>query len=128
MENPNNPYLVIDEAEKGVSLQLFDDLVNDSGYNRAAIAEFIGIDARTVSNYKKVSRNFKKTDAEHLLKLKKLFGRGKEVFGDAVEFNRWLSRPSYGLGGRIPEQLLKYISGIDLVDRELVRIEYGDFS
>src|SRR5690554_5286242 len=106
MENSNNPYLVIDEAEKGVSLHLFDDVVSESGYSRATIAELIGIDVRTVSNYRKMSRNFKKTDAEHLIKLKELFGRGKEVFGDTAEFSRWLSKPSYGLGGRIPEQLL----------------------
>src|SRR5690606_25282098 len=98
------------------------------GYSRAAIAELIGMDVRTVSNYKKTDRNFKKTDAEHLIKLKRLFEKGNEVVGDAAEFSRWLSKPSYGLGGRIPEQLLKYISGIDLVDRELIRIEYGDFS
>jgi uncharacterized protein (DUF2384 family) len=44
------------------------------------------------------------------------------------EFNRWLRKPAHGLGGRIPEQLLNYISGIELVSRELTRIEYGDFS
>ena len=128
MENLNSPYIVIDEAEKGVALHVFDELVNKSGYSRATIAELIGMDVRTVSNYKKTGRNFKRTDAEHLIKLEKLFKKGQEIFGDAAEFSRWLSKPSYGLGGRIPEQLLKYISGIDLVNRELIRIEYGDFS
>jgi putative toxin-antitoxin system antitoxin component (TIGR02293 family) len=128
MENRNNPYMVIDEAEKGVPLQAFDALVNESGYNKASIAGFIGIDVRTIANYKKGNRSFKKTDAEHLIKLKELFERGREIFGGKLEFNRWLAKPSFGLGGRIPEQLLSYISGIDLVGRELTRIEYGDFS
>lgn len=128
MENFNNPYLVIDKAEKGVPLQIFDTLVDESGFNKATIAEFIGIDVRTVSNYKKSNRSFKKTDAEHLIKLKELFEKGRDVFGDMGEFSRWLSKPSYGLGKRIPKQLLNYISGIDLVSRELSRIEYGDFS
>lgn len=128
MENFNNPYLVIDKAEEGVPLQVFDTLVDESGYNKATIAGFIGIDVRTISNYKKYSRSFKKTDAEHLIKLKELFEKGKDVFGDMGEFNRWLSKPSYGLGKRIPKKLLNYISGIDLVSRELSRIEYGDFS
>lgn len=128
MKNFNNPYLIIDKAEKGVPLQVFDTLVDESGYNKATIAEFIGIDVRTVSNYKKYSRSFKKTDAEHLIKLKELFEKGRDAFGDKGEFNRWLSKPSYGLGRRIPKQLLNYISGIDLVSRELSRIEYGDFS
>ena len=128
MENFNNPYLVIDKAEKGVPLQVFDTLVDESGFNKATIAEFIGIDVRTILNYKKHSRSFKKTDAEHLIKLKELFEKGKDVFGDMGEFSRWLSKPAYGLGKRIPKQLLNYISGIDLVSRELSRIEYGDFS
>lgn len=128
MENFSNPYMVIDEAEKGVAPKEFEALVNQSGYNRAAIAEFIGIDVRTVANYKKSSRLFEKTDAEHLIKLKEVFEKGKEVFGDNQEFIRWLGKPSHGLGGRIPHGLLKYISGIDLVDRELTKIEYGDFS
>jgi putative toxin-antitoxin system antitoxin component (TIGR02293 family) len=128
MENVNNPYFVIDEAEKGVPLQVFEALVDESGYNKASIAGFIGIDVRTVANYKKANRSFVKTDAEHLIKLKELFGYGKEVFGNQEEFNRWLRKPAHGLGGRIPEQLLNYISGIELVSRELTRIEYGDFS
>ena len=128
MENFNNPYLVIDMAERGVPLQVFDTLVDESGFNKATIAEFLGIDVRTVSNYRKDNRSFKKTDAEHLIKLKELFEKGRGVFGDMGEFSRWLSKPSYGLGKRIPKQLLNYISGIDLVSRELSRIEYGDFS
>lgn len=123
-----SPYQVIDKAEKGISVQLFDALVDESGYKKADIAAFIGLDVRTVSNYKRTSRAFKKTDAEHLLKLKELFEKGKETFGSMEEFSRWLDKPSYGLGGRIPKKLLNYISGIDLVNRELIRIDYGDFS
>lgn len=50
MGNLTNPFTVIDEAEKGVSLKFFDVLVDESGYNKASIADFIGIDVRTVAN------------------------------------------------------------------------------
>lgn len=123
-----NPYKVIDTAERGISINIFDKLSSQSGYSKAALAGFIGMDVRTISNYKHKKKDFKKTDAEHLLKLKELFDRGKEVFGSNEEFTRWLGKPSYGLEGRIPEKLLNYISGIELVGRELTRIEYGDFS
>jgi putative toxin-antitoxin system antitoxin component (TIGR02293 family) len=123
-----NPYQVIDTAEKGISITLFDKLVNQSGYSKAAIADFIGLDVRTISNYKSKNKDLKKTDAEHLLKLKELFEKGKDVFGSSEEFARWLSKPAYGLEGRVPEKLLNYISGIELVSRELTRIEYCDFS
>ncbi len=123
-----NPYQVIDTAEKGIPIKMFDKLVSQSGYSKAALADFIGLDVRTISNYKNKNKDFKKTDAEHLLKLKDLFDKGTEVFGNNQEFASWLSKPSYGLEGRIPEKLLNYISGIELVSRELIRIEYGDFS
>jgi len=123
-----NPYQVIDTAEKGISIKIFDKLVSQSGYSKAALADFIGLDVRTITNYKNKNKDFRKTDAEHLLILKKLFEQGKEVFGSSEEFARWLNKPSYGLEGRVPEKLLNYISGIELVSRELTRIEYGDFS
>ncbi len=123
-----NPYQVIDTAEKGISIKIFDKLVSQSGYSKAAVADFIGLDVRTITNYKNKNKDFVKTDAEHLLKLKELFEKGEEVFGRSEEFARWLSKPSYGLEDRIPEKLLNYISGIDLVSRELIRIEHCDFS
>ena len=123
-----NPYQVIDKAEKGISVALFEKLSRQSGYSKASIASFLGLDVRTISNYKSQKKNLTKTDAEHLLKLKSLFEKGKDVFGSSEEFARWLSKPAYGLEDRIPEKLLHYISGIELVQRELTRIEYGDFS
>ena len=44
MENSTSPFVVIDEAEKGVALHVFDELVNKSGYSRATIAALIGMD------------------------------------------------------------------------------------
>ncbi len=123
-----NPYRVIDAAEEGIPIQFFDALVDESGYSKAATSALIGLDARKLNSFKRLNKNFTKTQAEHLIKLKELFSKGIEVFGSSEEFNRWLSKPSYGLGSRIPEKLLHYISGIDLIERELIRIEYGDFS
>lgn len=123
-----NPYQVIDSAEKGVAVSLFEKLVQQTGYSKAAMASFIGIDVRTISNYKNQNKQLTKTDAEHLLKLSELFEKGKEVFVSTEEFVRWLGKPAYGLENRIPENLLHYISGIEIVSRELTRIEYGDFS
>ncbi|WKN33774.1 DUF2384 domain-containing protein [Porifericola rhodea] len=59
---------------------------------------------RTITNYKNKNKDFRKNDAEHLLKLQKLFEPGKEVFGSSEEFARWLSKPSYGLEGCVPEK------------------------
>ncbi|MGB3589913.1 MAG: antitoxin Xre/MbcA/ParS toxin-binding domain-containing protein [Tunicatimonas sp.] len=123
-----SPYQVIDKAEKGISVTLFEKIAKQSGYSKASIAGFLGLDVRTISNYKNQKKNLTKTDAEHLLKLKELFEKGTEIFGTPEEFARWLGKSAYGLEGRVPEKLLQYISGIELVHRELVRIEYGDFS
>ena len=111
-----NPFQLTDTAEKGVSVSLFEPLVQQSGYSKAAIADFIRIDVRTISNYK--NKHLTKTDAEHLLKLSDLFEKGNEVFGTTEEFVPWLGKPAYGLDNRTPERLLHYISGIELINRE----------
>jgi hypothetical protein len=59
-------------------------------------------------------------------KLQALFANGVDIFDDADRFGRWLRTPSPALG-RPP--LFCLVDGdIGLVQDELTRIQYGDFS
>jgi putative toxin-antitoxin system antitoxin component (TIGR02293 family) len=124
MEGPENPYQLINEAKKGVSLLEFDALIKDSGYSKSELAKIIGIDGRTIASYRKADRALTGKEAEHLIKLKKLFELGRMIFGKE-EFIQWLRKPSYGLEGHTPEELLFYISGTDLVSNQLQHIIHG---
>lgn len=66
--------------------------------------------------------------SERLLLLSQLATYGSIVFQDKAKFTRWLRRPLRLLGERSPLDLLDSLTGIQLVDDILGRIEYGVFS
>jgi putative toxin-antitoxin system antitoxin component (TIGR02293 family) len=115
-------------ADRGIPVYTFDAVVEESGYNKEEMAKFLGINVRTIQNKRKEGGEIVKKDAEHLLRLQELFRKGNEVFGGKNEFRQWLEKPAFGLDNRMPRSLIEFISGIDLVQRELTKIEYGDFS
>src|SRR4030043_226995 len=57
------------------------------------------------------------------IKLRDLYKKGVEIFGNSSRFNTWLSRESAGLGSMQPLDLMGTSTGIDLVYEELLRIE-----
>ena len=66
--------------------------------------------------------------SERLLLLSQLATYGASVFQDQGKFTRWLRRPLHLLVERSPLDLLDSLTGIQLVDDILGRIEYGVFS
>lgn len=67
----------------------------------------------------------RKTVQEDSSRLKALLRHGEAIFGSIAVFRDWLNSPAYGLGNQIPYSLLKVAGGIDLIDDELCRIEFG---
>jgi uncharacterized protein (DUF2384 family) len=53
--------------------------------------------------------------------------RGKEVFGDASKFRRWLDTARPSLNGKKPIDMLGDLAGIGEVFAELGRVEHGVF-
>jgi len=60
--------------------------------------------------------------------MKALFEHGADVFGSAESFRRWLDKPACGLDNQVPFALLHTSGGMDLIQDELIRIEYGDLA
>jgi len=58
-------------------------------------------------------------------RIKALFQHGEEIFGSISEFRSWFNTPVYGLGNQAPYSLMQTSGGIDLIDDELYRIEFG---
>ncbi len=63
--------------------------------------------------------------SDRLLRLADVFARASEVFEDKDEARTWMQEESRALGGVTPWSLLDTSTGIDLVIRELGRIEHG---
>lgn len=71
-----------------------------------------------------------KTEKSELekLKIKSLFNRGHEVFGSEEDFKEWLITPSKALGDKKPFELLDSSFGFEMVEKEIVRIQYNVYS
>lgn len=119
---------IVQESSAGVYAATFESVIDLSGYRNDDLAALLNISSKTFSRYKSSRQRFDAAQSELLLKLKAMFSLGNEVFGNSTEFRRWLELPAYGLGGLIPQQIIKTSTGIDMVMNELTNIAYGNLA
>lgn len=127
MEIPKikDEYALINNALQGIEVSYFDNLLEKTGIQKGVLASLLGVDPRTVDNYRKSNKRFDVLEGELLLKLGSLFDFGEEVFEDMSEFMEWLSTSSVGLDNKKPLDLMYTTTGVSLVHDELMRIEHG---
>ncbi|PSR57111.1 hypothetical protein AHMF7605_28340 [Adhaeribacter arboris] len=116
---------LISKAQEGIEAWYFENLLKHSGFRKNELAQLIGIDAKTVDNYRKSQKKFTRDAAEKLLKLHRLFALGDELFGSTAEFMDWLAIPSPSLNNQSPLTLLPSVSGIMEVEKQLLRLAHG---
>jgi putative toxin-antitoxin system antitoxin component (TIGR02293 family) len=119
---------VAQEATMGVATSRFYNLTSLSGFNREALAPLMESSLKTISRYHEQGKSLGPAESEKVLMLERLFYWGQKVFESHKDFESWLNRPAFGLGGEIPFSLLNTISGIDAVLSELKNIATGNLS
>lgn len=115
-------------ALKGTKSGLYSDVIALTGFSRDLVAGWLDISTKTLMNYEKQSRQLNPASTELLLKIILLFEKGMKIFGEKIQFTRWLEKPAYGLGGFVPLEMMRTSGGVDLIIDELTRIEYGDLA
>lgn len=120
-----NDFTTLKIANRGVSPDLFFDILDFSNFTKDELSEIMDLSFKTVQRYQKQNKNFNALNSEQLLKMVSLFQKGVRLFGNTESFNSWLRKPSYGLGNEQPFKLLQTSGGIDLIIEELYRIEHG---
>ena len=105
----------------------FNDMVAVASYDKDHAAGLLDISYKTVSRYQKEKKKLSALQSEYILKTIALFNKGNKVFGEE-SFNRWLDKPAFGLGNKIPRKLVTTVSGINYVIDELNRIAHGDLA
>jgi len=123
-----NQISLLTNSKKGLSAKAALDFISISGFSKEEFQETFKTTVKTIQNY---ATNDLKLDAalsEKLLKSFALFDKGMEVFGSGQAFHQWLNMPSYGLGNQVPFDLMDTITGISLIEEELIRIEFGDLA
>ena len=122
-------YSIVLNSLKGINANAFFDLVMITGLNKNQLAEDIfQISLKTINRYKEDKKKLNPRNSEMILKLIVLYKKGIEIFGLIDSFNNWLNKPSFGIGNKIPYQIMNTSTGVDLIIEELVRIEYGDLA
>ena len=119
---------MVEEAGTGVPVGAVYELMGSTLLNKDFFARLLNISVKTLDRYRVSARNLSPSGGELILKLYALFRKGEALFGNQEEFQKWIERPAYGLGFRVPKNMIQTSSGIDLVMDELIRIEFGDLA
>lgn len=121
---PSYQMELIGRIREGVKKADWKDLIQFTGSTEK---EFENILPASISSMQKKAVYDKET-SERIYELAKLFGLGYEVFDTKEDFKQWLMTPSRSLGNKIPFELLDSSFGFEMVENEIVRIQYNVYS
>ncbi len=120
-----NPISLLTSSKHGLHAKAALDFIAISGFTYEEFQETFKTTVKTIQNYAVQDLKLDAPLSEKLLKSFALFNKGTEVLGSVKAFQEWLNTSSVGLGNRIPFDLMDTITGINLIEEELIRIEYG---
>lgn len=114
-------------GEQGLTKNALTNLAAFLNLSLSQIANLLSISERTLQRYSathKLNRNI----SEHILHIAEVATKGMDVFEDQERFLFWLNHPNTALANERPLHLLQSRFGIDLLLKELGRVEHGIFS
>ena len=123
-----NPISLLNSSKKGLDAKAALDFINLSGFTQEQFQDTFKTTIKTIQNYTRLNLKLDAALSEKLLKAFALFEKGIELFGSAEAFNDWLHVSAYGLGNQVPVEMMDTITGIGLIEEELIRIAYGDLA
>jgi putative toxin-antitoxin system antitoxin component (TIGR02293 family) len=123
-DTPGFKLELIDRIREGVKKSDWKQLIQ---YTDSTEKEFEHILPASISSMQKKTVYGKET-SERIYELAKLFGLGYEVFDTKDDFKRWLRTPSKSLGNKMPFELLDSSFGFELVENEIIRIQYNVYT
>jgi putative toxin-antitoxin system antitoxin component (TIGR02293 family) len=119
---------LVEEGAAGVPANVVYDLIGLTHLKKEFFANMLNISIKTLDRYSQAEKKLNPASSEMMLNLFSLYKKGEETFGNIDEFQKWIEKPAYGLGYKVPKNLIQTPGGIDLVMDELIRIEYGDLA
>ena len=120
--------LSIVSEPQAVLATAFNDMLSVANYDKDFAAGLLDVSYKTVTRYQKEKKKLSPLQSEYILKTIALFNKGSKVFGTEESFNRWLDKPAFGLGNKVPRKLITTVSGINFTIDELNRIAHGDLA
>jgi putative toxin-antitoxin system antitoxin component (TIGR02293 family) len=118
---------LIQLIRKGVSKKSLDHLITQIGYSISDIASVLHVSDRNLRRYEPKEK-LNTEQSERLVEIARLYARGEQVFGSIPAFNQWMNAEILAFGNQTPRSFLDTSIGIQLLMKELGRIEHGVFA
>lgn len=123
----HNVYDFIELSRNGINKRNLLFLAKKINFDLKEMAGILHISERTLQRYT-AAKKLSPEVSERAIQLAKLYCKGEEVFGDLEQFKKWMQYPNRALGMKQPKDLLDTTFGFQLLNEELIKIEYGVFS
>ncbi|MFD0962955.1 type II RES/Xre toxin-antitoxin system antitoxin [Pseudofulvibacter geojedonensis] len=123
----HNVYDFIELSRNGINKRNLLFLAKKIDFDLKELSKVLHISERTLQRYAS-SKILSLEVSERAIQLARLYCKGEEVFGDLNLFKKWMLYPSQALGMKMPKELLDTTFGFQLLNDELIKIEYGVFS
>ncbi|MBN2613213.1 MAG: DUF2384 domain-containing protein [Bacteroidales bacterium] len=115
---------LISISRSGITKKDYFEIVESTGIAIGTFAQVTHLTPRTLQR-KKMDEFVSPEASERAILIGKLYYTGEKVFGNKEKFKTWMKKPNNVLNGKIPNDLLDTITGIGIINDELLRIEYG---
>ncbi|MFK7785311.1 MAG: antitoxin Xre/MbcA/ParS toxin-binding domain-containing protein [Crocinitomicaceae bacterium] len=115
---------VIDRIRHGVKKSDWKQLIHKINSTEK---EFENVLPASISSMQK-KKVYGKETSERIYEVARLFGLGYEVFDSKEDFKNWLMTPSQSLGDKTPFDLLDSSLGFEMVQNEIIRVQYNVYS
>ncbi len=114
-------------GERGITKSSVKNLADVLGIPMVEMSDLLNVSYKTLSR----KSNEDLLDgwiSSHSIEIAQTIARGLSLFEDREKLKRWLRKPNRALRGKIPLALLKYPTGIKLVNQIMGRIEEGVYT
>jgi putative toxin-antitoxin system antitoxin component (TIGR02293 family) len=116
----DEPLQRVQTFREGLERKSFEGLKEISGLDNNTLAAALSVSAKTLQR-KDV---FDVVQSEKMYELAELYALGTNYFG-SDGFRRWMERPLFTIGNRIPLDLLDVSEGLDILKTEIMRLQHG---
>jgi putative toxin-antitoxin system antitoxin component (TIGR02293 family) len=117
----------IELIREGVPKEAMNNLMSKTGITVMEMANITHTSDRTLRRYGSHDK-LPQEQSERVIELARLYSKGSEVFGSLEYFKEWMNATLIPLGNKKPKAYLDTSLGIDMLMKELGRIEHGVFA